>query len=764
MPSGMLHELLFTLMGHTGDVFSSSEAAAAGSGSPRVVLDARVRPLVNVSEAALLERLASLGGEYAALVAFVEQNAWWGLNARGERNGAYLAALCAGLQQDVLDPYCAAVLDLEQQALRAPATLVTLSGFAHALRVHSVVLPMVRAVLRAGQVGGAGPPKGAQVLDTLHVAGQQGDPLGRACFEALQYHCHGVMYRYLGAWMVHGLLLDASGEFFVDEAEPFKALRERAGGEGAQPPSAASATQLGTEFLRDWHERFFVRLDALPSYVTVRTAEAALFVGKAVRVLDHRLSAGRGTVGQGRTQQGGGEGGPEVEELITAVDREMWERELREVRDGRPFRSATLELAVERIRGTVSDRLWQLVVERGRLMDHLALAKDYFLLARGDFYQCLVEEVDPVMRVPPRPATVDLALDAAFAQAGARSTADDDPLFRRLRVSLQRSSFAKDNAESGAGAAGGAAEARAGKKFVPDSVFLPQFDDGWDVLGLEYRVEWPAALVIGPGSLRRYNAMWRHLFRLRRAQHHLERTWATGMAVWKDIERVKRRVSFVGRPEAKIAFSRRIASMQASWTRNWRLRNRMAYLVTNLQFYIQVDVIETRYAELVRQVSAARDFESVVRAHERYVAALLGECFLDLSMVTGLLEKLLRLCEVLCATMREAHARFHEVLQDAEDEGIDDPSVSGEEEARAAQLEEEISRCMGSLYTILRSDRLANSKRAPCLRQLLLRLNFNGFVGSAVARVAGKGKPAAFSSEPRGAPPIGPGSSAPGLQ
>ena len=743
----MLHELLFALMGHTGDVFSVS----ASNNLTKVELDARVRPLVNVSEAALLERLASLGGEYAALIRFVEQNSWWGLDARGARNGAYLAALCAGLQQHVLDPYCAAVLELEQQALRAPASLVTLSGFAHALRVHSVVLPMVRVALRAGEVGGVRSPTGAPLLDMLHVASQQGDPLGKTCFEALQWHCHGVMYRYLGAWMIHGLLLDEFGEFFVDEAESFRAhARERAGSDARAATSTTPApSNAGTEFLRDWHERFFVRLDALPSYVTVRTAEAALFVGKAVRVLDHRKTKGTALGGRDR-----GEWGSQEDELITASDRDDWERELRVVRDERPFRSANLELAVERIRGTVSDRLWQLVVERGRLMDHLAVAKDYFLLARGDFYQCLVEEVDPVMCVPPRPATVDLALDAAFAQAGARSTADENLLFRRLRMSIQRSGFSKerppaqgeDSEPSGPAAR---AEATAGKKFVPDSVFLPRFDDGWDVLGLEYRVEWPAALVIGPGSLRRYNAMWRHLFRLRRAQHNLEHTWATGMAIWKDIERVKRRASFSGRPEAKVVFVQRIADMQASWTRNWRLRNRMAYLVTNLQFYIQVDVIETRYAELVRRVSAARDFESVVRAHESYVAALIGECFLDLSMVTGLFEKLLRLCDRLCATMHEAHSRFHEVLQEAEDEATEDESASSNKDGKAAQLEDDISRGMAALYSILQSDRLANSKRAPFLRQLLLRLNFNGFVGSAVARAAVKARPPA-SKESQG--------------
>ena len=41
----------------------------------------------------------------------------------------------------------------------------------------------------------------------------------------------------------------------------------------------------------------------------------------------------------------------------------------------------------------VAGRLWHLVSVRGGLTQHLAALKDYFLLARGDFYQVLLTEV-----------------------------------------------------------------------------------------------------------------------------------------------------------------------------------------------------------------------------------------------------------------------------------------------------------------------------------------------------------------------------------
>ena len=36
------------------------------------------------------------------------------------------------------------------------------------------------------------------------------------CLSRILQVCHGVLYKQLSAWMLHGLLLDVKGEFFIE--------------------------------------------------------------------------------------------------------------------------------------------------------------------------------------------------------------------------------------------------------------------------------------------------------------------------------------------------------------------------------------------------------------------------------------------------------------------------------------------------------------------------------------------------------------------
>ncbi len=44
---------------------------------------------------------------------------------------------------------------------------------------------------------------------------------------------------------------------------------------------------------------------------------------------------------------------------------------------------------------------------------------------------------------------------------------------------------------------------------------VPAWDPGWDTLSLDFRVDWPLGLLVTPGLLAKYNALFQFLLRLR---------------------------------------------------------------------------------------------------------------------------------------------------------------------------------------------------------------------------------------------------------
>lgn len=49
----------------------------------------------------------------------------------------------------------------------------------------------------------------------------------------------------------------------------------------------------------------------------------------------------------------------------------------------------------------VAKKLWNLVVKKADLLHHLSVLKDYFLMAKGEFYLVLIEEAWDLLSLPP---------------------------------------------------------------------------------------------------------------------------------------------------------------------------------------------------------------------------------------------------------------------------------------------------------------------------------------------------------------------------
>ena len=627
----MLQELVLALAGHPGDLFEEDRRTEPGLRPPQPCpLRCRkaVGRLLAPPEVALVSQLARLGFHYRELAAFAQRH---GLPqdpaAPAGAGSLYRRAFAAGLGK-VLGGYQAALLRMEREVreLGAADVVLPLSALSQEMWDYHHLLPALHAIVwevsRAGLRGGA-------LLSFVHAKLQTGVPFLRAGLREMARHCNRVLLKQLAAWMVHGLLLDRHGEFFV-------VARDGGGGAG------------------DWHG-YEVARGSLPSFVRPEMAERVLFVGKAVQVLRRPSPPLAARVP------------PDQADFLPSEDADAIAGMLQGLQRAEAFDRLAFESCVEATQKLVAQRLWTLLAVHAELLGHLRALKDYYLLAKGDFYHAFLLEANDLLAGEPRESTAASSVGSAQHQAALKSNADGDNRFRHVALRFRRA------APAGA------------KTFAGRQIHLPAYDS-WDDLALEYTVEGPLGLLLTPAVLDQYNCLFQYLFRLRRVQHDLD-------VVWQRLRKYRQ-----GAP-----------GLSPSW---WQLRHKMAHMINNLQIYIQADVIEPQFERLRERVEVAQDFKEAERLHQVYLTSLVAQSFLDVSTIAGMLQGIMQLCR-----------RFRFMVE----RGSVDP-------VGFSQVESEFNLKSKTLYTVLKSDKLAGSERAPFLRQFLLRLNFNNFVDNTITQ------------------------------
>lgn len=59
-----------------------------------------------------------------------------------------------------------------------------------------------------------------------------------------------------------------------------------------------------------------------------------------------------------------------------------------------------------------------------------------------------------------------------------------------------------------------------------------------------------------------------------------------------------------------------------------QLRNNLMFVINNLQYYLQVDVLESQYTIMENTMKNTRDFEEIQRAHSIFLANVISQTFL----------------------------------------------------------------------------------------------------------------------------------------
>ncbi|XP_076942672.1 gamma-tubulin complex component 4 homolog [Bidens hawaiensis] len=681
----MLHELLLSLLGYTGDLVLDHNLSSNGhhpiSGQCTFKLASDIS-FIDSSQRDVIEKIITLGFYYRELDRFAtkSRNLIWirfGNESSVKNQSVYRRAIANGLVE-VLSIYRSAVLHIEQKLLSDPLPIlatVTLS-----LNKFFVLLPPLYELILEIERNGI---SGGKLLNLLHKRCHCGVPELQTCIQRLLWHGHQVMYNQLASWMVYGILHDQYGEFFICEQEG-DSVRESS----SQTTMAERLARMSVDdgSLSDWHLGFHISRDMLPEYIPMHIAESVLFAGKAIRVLRNPSSAFR-SVDAGHKKLMG-------DELLPQSEADKIESMLINLKESSEFHKRSFVGAVDSIRAIAASHLWQLVVVRADLNGHLKAIKDYFLLAKGDFFQTFLEESRQLMRLPPRQSTAEADLMVPFRLAVTKTISNDDKYFSRvtLRMPAMGTNIKSSKVDASK------PKYADGDSSLSSDTSLEMSLDGWDGIALEYSVDWPLQLFFTQDVLSRYCRIFQYLLRLKRTQMELEKSWESVMQ--QDHSNFSKR--HIERVNGSTSQQRR-----QCFRPMWRIREHMAFLIRNLQFYIQVDVIESQWNVLQTHIQESRDFAELVEFHQEYLSALISQSFLDIGSVSRILDGIMKLCLQFCWKM--------------ENQETDTSTYELE------RITEEFNKKSNSLYTILRSSRLAGSQRAPFLRRFLLRLNFNSY-------------------------------------
>ncbi|KAG8625362.1 hypothetical protein KVT40_007113 [Elsinoe batatas] len=230
-------------------------------------------------------------------------------------------------------------------------------------------------------------------------------------------------------------------------------------------------------------------------------------------------------------------------------------------------------------------RVLELMSNKFHLFDHLSALKKYLLLGQGDFIAILLESLAANLDAPANAQYrhhLTSALDHSIRNSNAQYEAPD--ITRRLDARMLE---------------------------------LSHGEIGWDVFTLEYRMDSPLDVVVGPWAQKQYLKIFNFLWRIKRVEFTLGQVWGRCMTGSRGVLR------FVGEGKRnKKASDGDEASqdLKEAWKRARGGLAAMVHLVGQLQYYILFEVIESGWEKLKAEMAKpSATLDTLITAHTTYL-------------------------------------------------------------------------------------------------------------------------------------------------
>ncbi|KAK6179894.1 hypothetical protein SNE40_012146 [Patella caerulea] len=610
-------------------------------------------PFINPSEISILNELGKLGTYYKHFQQFITKysNALSvhhrTLKSEEDLHGLYLKAACHGIDI-VLQDYRQSLLSLEKDFIQDP--YLPVSHLLCTLKEYELLFPELSAVTEQIKSHKA---HGCYILDIVQKRSICGLPVVKQAFKRILHVCHNVFYKQLCAWLLHGTLVDSYNEFIIQKID-----------ENSQTLTVSKTEQeeddLGIMGITGRQMQKAMTIST-PKYVQPKEhlygIQANLLPAYIpIRVASKILFVGESVQMFENEKQNSKN---IVSDPILRSRVEEFTKDLHELSKQEEFNLMAFDKIIDKIRTFVAERLWLLIVEESDLRNQLKIIKDFFLLGRGELYLAFIDQAQHLLSGPAT-STTQHDINMAFQQAARNVLLQNESLLQKFQLTITR--------KSGSGPTGSAVET------------------GWNCLGLQHTIHWPLHIFFTSAMLEKYNRIFKFLLAIKRAQLDIQSCWTIQM-----IHKQK-------------------PSHQEEMAK-WQLRTHMGFLVDNLQYYLQVDVIESQYGILLDKINSTRDFEAVKVAHENFLSALLAQSFVHMKSVSHCLREILDLCTAYSRLMTTS-----------------DIQLLPQQLQQLTDIAQKFQRQFNLLFKILSSVKHHNA--SPYLAQLLLRLDYNKYFTS----------------------------------
>ncbi|KZT24524.1 gamma-tubulin complex DGRIP91/SPC98 component [Neolentinus lepideus HHB14362 ss-1] len=564
----LLRDTLYLLQGISGKYVQFASDPDKGK---RVVFNEDPRHIIPAPTKQLIHRLSEVGHLYTCVDALVKD--------REEKRGVGMIeqSLCHYLQTQLTEYYrLIAVLETQMvPAATAEDDRTEGSGRAEETGLTLKRLDVwisdwrLRMRMMSACVEGARDAHGGALVNLIHSYTDNGDPFVRRFTDELLEEVSKPFFATLHKWIFSGELYDPYSEFFVavdpelahlQYVHPSSlegAIGQLSGDEGfgtGDTDDMAAGRESG---LRLWEGKYQFQQEMLPAFVGEAFGRKPdnrfqiFSTGKSLNFIRYSCHDSDWVATREKLSNTGG--------TLKYSD------------------IAGLERSIDTAYQIASRRLFDVFLEKFRLLDHLRALKNYMMLGHGDFADQLMDALEPSLAKPAN-TLFRHNLTATLESALRFSTAQNDPpdVIRRLDARVLEYSHG---------------------------------EIGWDVFTLEYKVDAPIDTIIDPESIIKYLKLFNHLWRIRRVEKALTRGWL--------------RVTSGSRSFL------RMTELEPEWHQIRLHQAEMIHFVRQMQAYCQLEVIECSWQELLDFVEKKEgDLDALIEAHRSYLDRMVNKILL----------------------------------------------------------------------------------------------------------------------------------------